>query len=159
MAPCAASRARILTRCGAGMDFQFNATADGRRLKLLNVINEHSRCLDIRVGRCCKAKDAVAVLEELNRLYLTPTYTRSDNGPEFNCFAEASWRCPRAHALVQGRQHQRCLDRRPGLAQLAFVRTHCFDGLRHPVKMNRPSRRTDSRLFYTFRDSVEPLPS
>jgi len=34
------------------MDFQFDATADGRRLKFLNVIDEHSRlCLAIRVGR------------------------------------------------------------------------------------------------------------
>jgi hypothetical protein len=43
------------------MDFQFDATADGRRLKFLNVIDEHSRlCLAIRVGRRCKAKDVVA---------------------------------------------------------------------------------------------------
>jgi hypothetical protein len=41
------------------MDFQFDATADGRRLKLLNVIDKHSRlCLAIRLGRRCKAKDA-----------------------------------------------------------------------------------------------------
>ncbi len=32
------------------MDFQFDATADGRRLKFLKVIDEHSRlCLAIRV--------------------------------------------------------------------------------------------------------------
>ena len=48
------------------MDFQFDATADGRRLKFLNVIDEHSRlCMAIRVGRRCKAKDVVAVLEGL----------------------------------------------------------------------------------------------
>jgi len=48
------------------MDYQFDATADGRRLKFLNVIYEHSRlCLAIRVGRRCKARDVVAVLEEL----------------------------------------------------------------------------------------------
>jgi len=53
------------------MDFQFDATADGRRLKFLNVIEEHSRfCLAIRVGRRCKAKDVVAVLEELTIVYL-----------------------------------------------------------------------------------------
>jgi transposase-like protein len=49
------------------MDFQFDATADGRRLKFLNVINEHSRlCLAIRVGGRCKANDVVSVLEELS---------------------------------------------------------------------------------------------
>ncbi len=39
------------------MDFQFGATADGRRLKFLNVIDEHSRlCLAIRVGRRCRPR-------------------------------------------------------------------------------------------------------
>jgi hypothetical protein len=59
------------------LDFQFDATADGRRLRFLNVIDEHSRfCLSIRVGRRCKAKDMVAVLEELTSLYPAPTYIR-----------------------------------------------------------------------------------
>jgi len=45
------------------MDFQFDATADGKRLKFLNVIDEDSRlCLAIRLGRRCKAKYVVAVL-------------------------------------------------------------------------------------------------
>ena len=74
------------------MDFQFDATADGRRLKFLNVIDEHSRlCLAIRVGRRCKAKDVVAVLEELTSLYPAPTYIRSDNGPEFIAQALRRW--------------------------------------------------------------------
>ena len=57
------------------MDFQFDATADGRRLKFLNVIDEHSRlCLAIRVGRRCKAKDVVTVLEELTSVYPAPAF-------------------------------------------------------------------------------------
>ena len=44
------------------MDFQFDATADGRRLNFLNVMDKHSRfCLAIRVGRRRKAKDLLAV--------------------------------------------------------------------------------------------------
>ena len=83
------------------MDFQFDATADGRRLKFLNVIDEHSRlCLAIRVGRRCKAKDVVAVLEELTSVYPAPTFIRSDNGPEFNCFAEAQGLRPRSEEVV-----------------------------------------------------------
>jgi transposase InsO family protein len=74
------------------MDFQFDATADGRRLKFLNVIDEYSRlCLAIRVGRRCKAKDVVAVLEELTSLYPAPKFIRSDNGPEFIAHALRSW--------------------------------------------------------------------
>ncbi len=74
------------------MDFQFDATADGCRLKFLNVIDEHSRlCLAIRVGRRCKAKDVVAVLEELTSLYPAPAFIRSDNGPEFIAQALRNW--------------------------------------------------------------------
>jgi len=59
------------------MDFQFDATANGLRLKFLNVIDEHSRlCPASRVGRRCKAKDVVAVLEELTFLYLAPALNR-----------------------------------------------------------------------------------
>ena len=50
-------------------DFQFDSTADGRRLKFLNVIDEHSRLYPaVRVVRCCKAKDVMAVLEEFTGL-------------------------------------------------------------------------------------------
>jgi putative transposase len=74
------------------MDFQFNATADGRRLKFLNVIDEHSHlCLAIRVGRRYKAKGMVAVLQELTALYPTPAFIRSDNGPEFIAHVLRNW--------------------------------------------------------------------
>jgi putative transposase len=74
------------------MDFQFDATADGRRLKFLNVIDEHSRlCLAIRVGRRCKAKVVVAVLEELTSLYAAPAFIRRENGPEFIAEALRDW--------------------------------------------------------------------
>jgi putative transposase len=49
-------------------------------------------CLAIRVGRLCKAKDVVAVLEELTSLYPAPTYIRSDTGPEFMAQALRDWR-------------------------------------------------------------------
>jgi putative transposase len=43
------------------------------------------------VGRRCKAKDVVAVLEELNSLYPAPAFIRSDNGPEFIAHALKRW--------------------------------------------------------------------
>ncbi len=70
------------------MDFQFDATADGRRLKFLNVIDEHSRlCLAIWVGRRGKANDVVAVLEELTSVYQAPAFIRSDDGTENIAYA------------------------------------------------------------------------
>jgi putative transposase len=66
------------------MDFQFDATADGRRLMFLNMIDEHSRpFLAIWVGRRFKAKDEVSVLEKFTILYPAPAFIRLDNGPEF----------------------------------------------------------------------------
>jgi len=63
---------------------QFESTSDGRRLNVLNVIDEHSRlCLAIRVGRRCKAKDVEAVLEALTSVYPAPMFIRSDNGPAY----------------------------------------------------------------------------
>jgi len=74
------------------MDFQFDATADVRRLKFLNMIDEHSRlCLAVRVGRRCKVKEVVSVLEELNSLYPAPAFIQSNNGPEFIAQAPRDW--------------------------------------------------------------------
>jgi putative transposase len=48
------------------LDFQFDETADRRRPKLLNVVDEHTReALALRVGRTCDADQVVAVIEGL----------------------------------------------------------------------------------------------
>ena len=57
---------------------------DGRRLKLLNILDEYSRmCLAIRVSRRCKVIDVINSIEELLNQYPAPTRLRMDNGPEF----------------------------------------------------------------------------
>lgn len=84
------------------MDFQFDATADGRRLKFLNVTDENSRlCLAIRVGRRCKAKVVVAVLEDLTSLYPAPAFIPAYNGPEFIAEALRDW-CGGQHHYQHG---------------------------------------------------------
>jgi transposase InsO family protein len=75
-----------------GHGFQFDATADGRRLKFLNVIDEYSSlCRAIRVGQRCKANDVVSMLEELTNFYPAPTLIRSDKGSEFIAHALRRW--------------------------------------------------------------------
>jgi transposase InsO family protein len=65
---------------------------DGRRLKLLNIVDEYSRmCLAIRVGRRCKAVDVIDSIEELLNQYPAPTHLRMDNGPEFIAHALQEW--------------------------------------------------------------------
>ena len=81
---------------------------DGRTLKFLNVIDEYSRlCLAIRIGRRCRAAEVIDTIEELLKLYPPPTHLRMDNGPEFNCFAEAL----RRRQCLAGVAHREWLKR------------------------------------------------
>jgi len=73
-------------------DFVSARTHDGRPLKILTLVDEHSReCLAIDVARRIKSDD---VLERLAWLMATrgvPGHIRSDNGPEFTAKAVRSW--------------------------------------------------------------------
>jgi putative transposase len=83
------------------IDFQFDQTMDGRKLKFLNIVDEFSRvCLAIRVGRRCKAADVIDTVEELLRSYPAPTHLRMDNGPEFIAHALQEW-CAGSGAQVE----------------------------------------------------------
>jgi transposase InsO family protein len=65
-------------------DFLYDQTADGRRLKLLAVVDEFTReCLTLEVERRMEAQDVMGVLEALFAVRGTPRHLRSDNGPEF----------------------------------------------------------------------------
>ena len=74
------------------LDFQFDQTSDGRMLKLLNVIDEHTReCLAIDVERSIDADGVVRCLERLATKRGAPRYVRFDHGPEFIAYALADW--------------------------------------------------------------------
>jgi putative transposase len=74
------------------LDFQFDQTADARMLKLLNVIDEHTReCLGIVVDRNIGADKVVAALDRIAAERGAPAYVRFDNGPEFIAGAVADW--------------------------------------------------------------------
>jgi transposase InsO family protein len=74
------------------LDFQFDETADRRRLKLLNIVDEHTReALAMRVGRSCDADEVVAVIEALVAERGAPAYLRMDNGPELIAWALRDW--------------------------------------------------------------------
>jgi len=65
-------------------DFMGDQTEDGRKLKLLTVLDEFTReSPAIEVGRSVRAKDVIAVLEYLFVVRGAPKFIRSDNGPEF----------------------------------------------------------------------------
>jgi len=73
-------------------DFVEARTHDGRKFRMLNVLDEFSReCLAIRVARKLKAADVIDVLSDLFILRGVPAHIRSDNGPEFIAKLVQSW--------------------------------------------------------------------
>lgn len=74
------------------MDLQFDTTADGRTLKMLNMIDEFTcECLTIEIDRSIDADAVVAVLDRLAMQRGAPVYVRVDNGPEFVEHAVNDW--------------------------------------------------------------------
>ncbi len=74
------------------MDFQFDVTADGRTLKLLNVVDEFTReSLAIGVDRSIDADAVVGMLDRIAATRGAPAFVRFDNGPEFIARAVADW--------------------------------------------------------------------
>ena len=73
-------------------DFLEDATADGRKLRLLTLEDEFTReCLAIEVGRRLPANAVVAVLERVVAVRGCPAFLRSDNGTEFTALAVYAW--------------------------------------------------------------------
>jgi transposase InsO family protein len=73
-------------------DFVEARTHDGRKFRMLNVVDEFTReCLAIRVARKLKAIDVIDVLSDLFVLRGVPAHIRSDNGPEFIAQAVQDW--------------------------------------------------------------------
>ncbi len=75
------------------LDFQFDTTTDGRTLKLLYVVDEHTReALAISVARSIDADHTVRVLDRIVRERGTaPELVRMDNGPEMTANALRDW--------------------------------------------------------------------
>jgi putative transposase len=73
-------------------DFVMDLTQDGRRLKMMPVVDEYTReCLSIEVERSITAEDVVGTLASLFRSRSEPAFIRSDNGPEFVARAIRQW--------------------------------------------------------------------
>ncbi len=73
-------------------DFVMDRTADGRRVKILAVVDEYTReCLCLHAARNITARD---VVDELAKIVIergVPGHIRSDNGPEFVAAEVRRW--------------------------------------------------------------------
>jgi putative transposase len=73
-------------------DFVFDRTHNGRPLKMLTMVDEHTReSLAIEVDRRLTSKDVIRVLARLMLKNGIPEHIRSDNGPEFVAKAVREW--------------------------------------------------------------------
>jgi transposase InsO family protein len=74
------------------IDFQFDATVEGRMLKLANIVDEFTReALSTRAARTCTADELVEILEQLVNERGAPQHLRCDNGPELIAWALRDW--------------------------------------------------------------------
>jgi putative transposase len=65
-------------------DFVHDRTYNGKAIRMLTVIDEHTReCLAIEADRKLNSQNVMDVLSQLFIEHGTPQYIRSDNGPEF----------------------------------------------------------------------------
>lgn len=73
-------------------DFVMDETSDGRRLKMLPVLDEYTReAHAILVERSITSEDVITLLADLFRVHGEPEFIRSDNGPEFIAEAVKKW--------------------------------------------------------------------
>ncbi len=73
-------------------DFVEDRTREGRRFRMLCVVDEFTReALAIRVARKLSSADVIDVLADLFLTHGTPAHIRSDQGPEFVAAAVKGW--------------------------------------------------------------------
>lgn len=73
-------------------DFVEDRTHDGRKFRMLNVIDEYTHeCLAIRINRKLKGIDVIDALSDLFILRGVPGHIRSDNGAEFVAKIVQEW--------------------------------------------------------------------
>src|SRR3546814_437302 len=73
-------------------DFVEGRTHDGRKFRILTIIDEASReCLALIVARQLRHEDVLAALAELFIVRGPPAHIRSDNGAEFIATAVQQW--------------------------------------------------------------------
>ncbi len=73
-------------------DFVQTSTVGGRKIRFLNIVDEHTRmCLIIKSGRSITSEDAIDTLAELFAMHGLTTRICCDNVPEFISVAIKDW--------------------------------------------------------------------
>ena len=74
------------------MDFMSDALEDGRKVRVLNIIDDYNReCLSITVGISMSSDRVIRILEQVIEMKGKPKEIRTDNGPEFTSINYTNW--------------------------------------------------------------------
>jgi putative transposase len=74
------------------MDYMSDALYDGRRVRILNIIDDHNRqALAMRVATSLPTVKVIETLQQLIELHGKPKKIRTDNGPEFISHQLMNW--------------------------------------------------------------------
>lgn len=155
-------------------DFVFDATAEGRRIKCLTVVDEFTReCLAIDVAGSIRSRRVIEVLSRLVSVHGAPLFMRSDNGPEFVSRAILEWIAQSgiATALIDpgkpwqnasnesfnGKLRDECLSTewfRSRLEAKVVIETW-----RHHYNAVRPHSSLDYLTPHEFKQQHQPIPN
>lgn len=127
------------------MDFMCDQLADGRKIRLLNIVDEYTReCLRIEVDTSLNGVRVVRALEELRTSRGLPERLLTDNGPEFagrtlDCWAYA--RGVKLQFIEPGKPTQNCyIESFNGRFRDEYLDEHWFTSLaeaRHLIEADR----------------------
>lgn len=82
-------------------DFMEDSCINGRKLRILNVVDEFTRePLETYVDHSIRAARVLEILELLFIVHGRPLYLRSDNGPEFIATVVQQWLCEQGTATA-----------------------------------------------------------
>ena len=140
-------------------DFIADATVRGGALRMLTVLDEHTReCHVLRADRALKSTDVIALVGQAIEQHGAPEFIRSDNGSEFIAHELQAWLAPERIKTIyiepaspwqngfvesfHGRFRDECLNREQ-LWTLTEARVVIED-----LRIDYNTRRPHSRLGY-----------
>ena len=132
---------------GWSMDFMCDSLVDGRRFRLLNVIDDYNReCLAIEIDTSLPALRVIRTLQRLIETRTRPQTIRVDNGPEFISDRLQQW-CDdqqiRLQFIQPGKPVQNAfIERNNGSLRKELLDAYLFYSL-HEVRMMAEEWRQD----------------
>ncbi len=100
----------ILPNVTWSMDFMSDALEDGRKTRILTIVDDYNReCLAIECGISIPAERVIRTIERIIEQRGRPQHIRMDNGPEFTSHVFSHW-CEEQHInqlfIQPGKPHQ-----------------------------------------------------